>query len=153
MNDTNLVTNAAYILFYQNRRLTRNSSTGNSSAASTSSAGSGLDHWVSKMPPFSYNNKNSSATLTGTTGVNNNNTNNNMSNKQSKSQEALCQDKVIEEKNMNNFNRGCRNYSTLQPVKRSTTNLDDEDSVSLKHVSTEYDDDETPARIEWVRLL
>ncbi|KOX78315.1 Ubiquitin carboxyl-terminal hydrolase 31 [Melipona quadrifasciata] len=126
VNDTNLITNAAYMLFYQRRGLTNNS--GNSSAASTSSAGSGLDHWVSKMPPFYFNNK----------------TNNNVSNNnQSKSQEVLCQDKIVEEKNITNFNRGCRNYSTLQPKKRNVAT--ETDIGQIDH----YSDDEAPCRREW----
>ncbi|XP_043585678.1 ubiquitin carboxyl-terminal hydrolase 31-like [Bombus pyrosoma] len=126
VNDTNLITNAAYMLFYQRRGLTNNS--GNSSAASTSSAGSGLDHWVSKMPPFYFNNK----------------TNNNVSNNnQSKSQEVLCQDKIVEEKNITNFNRGCRNYATLQPKKRNVAT--ETDIGQIDH----YSDDEAPCRREW----
>ncbi|XP_014219566.1 ubiquitin carboxyl-terminal hydrolase 31-like [Copidosoma floridanum] len=153
-NDTNLVTNAAYILFYQ-KRGRASSSTGNSSAASTSSAGSGLDHWVSKMPPFYFNNKNNTTNEQNTNTNNNNNNNsgnnNNMSNQMSKSQETLCQDKVIEEKNMNNFNRGGRNYSTLQPVKRSATvDLDGEESSPLKTaLESEYENEDAPGIIEW----
>ncbi|XP_015591142.1 ubiquitin carboxyl-terminal hydrolase 31 [Cephus cinctus] len=127
VTDTNLITNAAYMLFYQRRGLTNNS-TGNSSAASTSSAGSGLDHWVSRMPPFYFNNKN-----------NINATNN----KQSKSQEVLCQDKIVEEKNLNNFNRGCRNYATLQPNKRNVAT--ETETGEIDH----YSDDEAPSRREW----
>lgn len=127
VNDTNLITNAAYMLFYQRRGLT-STSTGNSSAASTSSAGSGLDHWVSKMPPFYFNNKSSS---------------NVTNNKQSKSQEILCQEKIVEEKNMNNFNRGSRNYATLQPKKRNVAT--ETDAGHIDH----YSDDEAPCRREW----
>ncbi|XP_076286240.1 ubiquitin carboxyl-terminal hydrolase 31 [Lasioglossum baleicum] len=126
VNDTNLITNAAYMLFYQRRGLTNNS--GTSSAASTSSTGSGLDHWVSKMPPFYFNNK-----------TNSNVTNNN----QSKSQEILCQEKIVEEKNMTNFNRGCRNYATLQPKKRNVAT--ETDVGQIDH----YSDDEAPCRREW----
>ncbi|KAK0076107.1 hypothetical protein PV325_005856 [Microctonus aethiopoides] len=125
VKDTNLITNAAYMLFYQRRS---NNSTGSSSAASTSSAGSGLDHWVSRMPPFYFNNKN---------------TINSTNNKQSKSQEVLCQDKVVEEKNINNFNRGCRNYATLQPTKRNVAT--ETDTGEIDH----YSDDETISRREW----
>lgn len=128
VNDTNLITNAAYMLFYQRRGLTHNS-TGNSSAASTSSAGSGLDHWVSKMPPFYFNNK-TAANVTN--------------NKQSKSQEVLCQEKIVEEKNMTNFTRGCRNYATLQPKKRNAAT--ETDIGQIDH----YSDDEAPCRREWV---
>ncbi|XP_050298037.1 ubiquitin carboxyl-terminal hydrolase 31 isoform X2 [Anthonomus grandis grandis] len=46
-----LVNNRAYILFYQ-RRCMGNSNSSNSSAASTSSVGSGSDHWVTRMPKF-----------------------------------------------------------------------------------------------------
>ncbi|KZC08253.1 Ubiquitin carboxyl-terminal hydrolase 31 [Dufourea novaeangliae] len=126
VNDTNLITNAAYMLFYQRRGLTNNS--GTSSTASTSSTGSGLDHWVSKMPPFYFNNK-----------TNSNVTNNN----QSKSQEVLCQEKIVEEKNMTNFNRGCRNYATLQPKKRNVAT--ETDIGQMDH----YSDDEAPCRREW----
>ena len=125
VNDTNLITNSAYMLFYQRRGLTNNS--GNSSAASTSSAGSGLDHWVSKMPPFYFNNKTSSIT----------------NNNQSKSQEVLSQEKIVEEKNMTNFNRGCRNYATLQPKKRNVAT--ETDIGQIDH----YSDDEAPCRREW----
>lgn len=45
-----LVNNSAYILFYQRR--TAVSCSSNSSAASTSSVGSGGDHWVARMPKF-----------------------------------------------------------------------------------------------------
>ncbi|XP_046603203.1 ubiquitin carboxyl-terminal hydrolase 31 [Neodiprion virginianus] len=127
VTDTNLITNAAYMLFYQRRGLTNNSA-GNSSAASTSSAGSGLDHWVSRMPPFHFSNKN-------TASVGNN--------KQSKSQEVLCQDKIVEEKNLNNFNRGCRNYATLQPKKRNVAT--ETENGETDH----YSDDEAPPRREW----
>ncbi|XP_048519640.1 ubiquitin carboxyl-terminal hydrolase 31 isoform X2 [Dendroctonus ponderosae] len=44
-----LVNNSAYILFYQRRSMGISS---NSSAASTSSVGSGSDHWVCRMPKF-----------------------------------------------------------------------------------------------------
>lgn len=77
-------------------------------------------------------------------------------NKHSKSQETLCQDKVIEEKNMNNFNRRCRNYSTLPPNKRSAENdLDFEDYLKLtSEGDAEYEDeDDTPVRIEWVCIV
>ncbi|XP_018057947.1 PREDICTED: ubiquitin carboxyl-terminal hydrolase 31-like [Atta colombica] len=127
VNDTNLITNSAYMLFYQRRGLSNNS-TGNSSAASTSSAGSGLDHWVSKMPPFYFNNKS---------------TNDVTNNKQSKSQEILCQEKIVEEKNMTNFTRGCGNYATLQPKKRNA--VTETDIGQIDH----YSDDETPCRREW----
>ncbi|KAJ8679648.1 hypothetical protein QAD02_015435 [Eretmocerus hayati] len=134
VNDTNLVTNAAYILFYQKRGLSSSSSTGNSSAASTSSTGSGSDHWVSKMPPFHFKNKNSpNSTLTNTNRSNNKTD----SNKLSQSQEALCQEKIIEEKNLNNFNRGSRNYLTLQPIKRST--VGDANSLTLQTSDLEND--------------
>ncbi|XP_050459190.1 ubiquitin carboxyl-terminal hydrolase 31-like [Cataglyphis hispanica] len=126
VNDTNLITNAAYMLFYQRRGLSNNS-TGNSSAASTSSAGSGLDHWVSKMPPFYFNNKSTSDVT---------------NNKQSKSQEILCQEKIVEEKNMTNFTRGCGNYATLQPKKRNAAT---ETDIGQDH----YSDDEAPCRREW----
>ncbi|XP_074094318.1 ubiquitin carboxyl-terminal hydrolase 31 [Cotesia typhae] len=125
VTETGLVTNSAYMLFYQRRS---SNSTGNSSAASTSSTGSGLDHWVSRMPPFNYNNKNS---------INFSN------NKQSKSQEILCQDKIVEEKNINNFNRGCRNYATLQPQKRNVAT--ETETGEIDH----YSDDEAPLRREW----
>ena len=131
ITDTNLVTNAAYMLFYQKRGLSSSSAT-NSSAASTSSAGSGMDHWVSRMPPFYFNNKNSS---------------NVTNNKQSKSQEVLCQEKIVEEKNLNNFNRGCRNYATLQPVKRNVAT--ETETGETDH----YSDDEAPTRREWVSNL
>ncbi|XP_029671252.1 LOW QUALITY PROTEIN: ubiquitin carboxyl-terminal hydrolase 31-like [Formica exsecta] len=127
VNDTNLITNAAYMLFYQRRGLSNNS-TGNSSAASTSSAGSGLDHWVSKMPPFYFNNKSTSDVT---------------NNKQSKSQEILCQEKIVEEKNMTNFTRGCGNYATLQPKKRNAATETDIGQVD------HYSDDEAPCRREW----
>ncbi|XP_057333182.1 ubiquitin carboxyl-terminal hydrolase 31-like [Microplitis mediator] len=126
VTETSLVTNSAYMLFYQRRS---NNSTGNSSAASTSSTGSGLDHWVSRMPPFHFNNKNSA--------------NNFSNNKQSKSQEILCQDKIVEEKNINNFNRGCRNYATLQPQKRNVAT--ETETGETDH----YSDDEAPSRREW----
>ncbi|CAG9773990.1 unnamed protein product [Ceutorhynchus assimilis] len=45
-----LVNNSAYILFYQRRSMGHSSN--NSSAASTSSVGSGNDHWVCRMPRF-----------------------------------------------------------------------------------------------------
>ncbi|XP_034939883.1 ubiquitin carboxyl-terminal hydrolase 31-like [Chelonus insularis] len=125
VTETSLVTNAAYMLFYQRRS---NNSTGNSSAASTSSTGSGLDHWVSRMPPFYFNNKNSS---------------NFSNNKQSKSQEVLCQEKIVEEKNIHNFNRGCRNYATLQPTKRNVAT--EIEAGEIDH----YSDDEAPSRREW----
>ncbi|KAG5877817.1 hypothetical protein JTB14_004121 [Gonioctena quinquepunctata] len=48
-----LVNNSAYILFYQKRSgVYVGSSSNTSSAASTSSVGSGQDHWVSRMPRF-----------------------------------------------------------------------------------------------------
>nr|XP_023019234.1 ubiquitin carboxyl-terminal hydrolase 31 [Leptinotarsa decemlineata] len=48
-----LVNNSAYILFYQKRNGVYVSASSNcSSAASTSSVGSGQDHWVSRMPRF-----------------------------------------------------------------------------------------------------
>lgn len=127
VNDTNLITNSAYILFYQRRGLTGNSS-GNSSAASTSSAGSGVDHWVSRMPPFFLDKDNA-------TGNDN----------ETKTQKPMCQEKIVEEKNLNNFNRGSRNYSTLQPFKQSVAT---ETEFEAEH----YSDDEAVSRREWVCL-
>ncbi|KAK4874677.1 hypothetical protein RN001_014037 [Aquatica leii] len=50
-----LVNNSAYILFYQKRSgVYVTSSSNSSSAASTSSVGSTGDHWVSRMPKFTY---------------------------------------------------------------------------------------------------
>lgn len=50
-----LVNNSAYILFYQKRSgIYVGSSSNSSSAASTSSVGSMNDHWVARMPKFSY---------------------------------------------------------------------------------------------------
>lgn len=132
LTESELVTNSAYMLFYQ-KRGPNNNSTGNSSAASTSSAGSGLDHWVSRMPPFYYNNRNSCNAPN--------------SNKQSKSQEILCQEKIVKEKNLNNFNRGCRNYATLQPQKKNVgteTDCGEVDHYSDVEAPTNY-----PSRREW----
>ncbi|KAL7300267.1 hypothetical protein TKK_0006903 [Trichogramma kaykai] len=149
VNETNLVTNSAYMLFYQRQSLSSKPSTATSSAASTSSAGSGVDHWVSKMPPFHYrsnssNNKTVPATIT--TQPTNEQTNNLSSNKLSKSQEALNQDKTVAEKNANNFNRGSRNYSTLQPPKRrDALNMADEETTK----TTDNDTIETNGRTEW----
>ncbi|CAB0042422.1 unnamed protein product, partial [Trichogramma brassicae] len=150
VNETNLVTNSAYMLFYQRQSLSSKPSTATSSAASTSSAGSGVDHWVSKMPPFHYrsnssNNKTVPASIT--TQPTNEQSNNLSSNKLSKSQEALNQDKTVAEKNANNFNRGSRNYSTLQPPKRrDTLNMADEETTK----TTDNDTIETNGRVEWV---
>lgn len=48
-----LVNSSAYILFYQRRcGVYVGTSSNSSSAASTSSMGSGGDHWVSRMPKF-----------------------------------------------------------------------------------------------------
>lgn len=50
-----LVNNSAYILFYQKRSgIYVSSSSNSSSAASTSSIGSMGDHWISRMPKFTY---------------------------------------------------------------------------------------------------
>ncbi|KAF2906037.1 hypothetical protein ILUMI_00139, partial [Ignelater luminosus] len=50
-----LVNSSAYILFYQKRSgVYVSSSSNSSSAASTSSVGSTGDHWVSRMPKFTY---------------------------------------------------------------------------------------------------
>ncbi|KAF5284540.1 hypothetical protein FQA39_LY16990 [Lamprigera yunnana] len=50
-----LVNNSAYILFYQKRSgIYISSSSNSSSTASTSSVGSTGDHWVSRMPKFTY---------------------------------------------------------------------------------------------------
>lgn len=60
--DTELVNNSAYILFYQRRHgnfVACGSNT--SSAASTSSVGSNIDHWASRMPKFTYLPKKESA--------------------------------------------------------------------------------------------
>ncbi|XP_058805808.1 ubiquitin carboxyl-terminal hydrolase 31 isoform X2 [Phymastichus coffea] len=144
VDEKNLVTNSAYILFYQKRSPTSNSSMGNSSSASTSSAGSGIDHWITKMPPKFFNNKNSTTNI----GVIGNNMENNNS---SKSQETLCQEKAIEEKNVNNFNRRCRNYSTMPPSKRcAESDLDFEDYLKFNsECDAEYEDeDDASVRIE-----
>lgn len=58
IDPTSLVTSAAYMLFYQRRGLFSRSIS--SSAASTSSSVSGLDHWVLRMPPFYSNNNDNS---------------------------------------------------------------------------------------------
>ncbi|XP_049853999.1 ubiquitin carboxyl-terminal hydrolase 31 isoform X1 [Schistocerca gregaria] len=87
VSETSIVTSAAYILFYQRRGLSTGSYSA-SSAASTSSSGSGLDHWVYRMPAFNHS--------------------------ISRSQEDLS-NKESEENAAPNFTRGARNYSTLQP--------------------------------------
>ncbi|GLH04172.1 Ubiquitin carboxyl-terminal hydrolase nonstop [Gryllus bimaculatus] len=112
VSDTGLVTAAAYILFYQRRGLISGSYSA-SSAASTSSSGSGLEHWVYRMPAFSH-----------TT---------------SKSQEELSNKGSSEkEKITNSFSRGTRGYATLQPAtKRSVAT--ETDAGELDH----YSDDET----------
>ncbi|XP_012284201.1 ubiquitin carboxyl-terminal hydrolase 31 [Orussus abietinus] len=117
VTDTGLVTSAAYMLFYQRRGLAgphSGSSAASSSAASTSSAGSaGPDHWVSRMPPFRFERAN---------------------NRRTESQEVLERDRVVEEKNLANFARGCRDYATLQPGRRTAP-------VETEHCS----DDEAPS--------
>lgn len=59
-----VVTQDAYILFYQRQSLTNNSS----SASSSSSGSSTQDHWVFRMPDFSYKKK----TTTTTTSITSN---------------------------------------------------------------------------------
>ncbi|KAK6623890.1 hypothetical protein RUM44_010746 [Polyplax serrata] len=54
--ESSLVTNSAYILFYQRRGL-NNSSYSISSSASTSSSVSSTEHWVYRMPAFYYQGK------------------------------------------------------------------------------------------------
>ena len=53
INEEEIVTKDAYILFYQKSSLSPSSS-----SASSSSSGSGQDHWVYRMPDFCYRAKN-----------------------------------------------------------------------------------------------
>lgn len=119
VNITNLVTSSAYILFYQKRGLA-NSSTGSSSAASTSSSGSGLDQRVSRMQPFHYN------------GKINNNSNDDKNKKFSDLKDK--QENAVEEKNKNNFDKG-KNNSPVQPTKVNTA-TETEDNGSEESVSS-----------------
>lgn len=59
-----LVNNSAYILFYQKRSGVYVGSS-SSSAASTSSVGSNSDHWVARMPKFTYMPPKNSTILNG----------------------------------------------------------------------------------------
>nr|CAD7428000.1 unnamed protein product [Timema monikensis] len=123
VSESNLVTAAAYILFYQRHGLVAGSHSV-SSAASSSSSGSGLDHWVYRMPAFNYSPQP------------------NTNNRSSKSQEELTTKADTLDKKSNNspptFARGCRAYATLQPTKRSVAT--ETDGAELDR----YSDDEAP---------
>nr|CAD7404748.1 unnamed protein product [Timema cristinae] len=123
VSESNLVTAAAYILFYQRHGLVAGSHSV-SSAASSSSSGSGLDHWVYRMPAFNYSPQP------------------NTNNRSSKSQEELTTKADTLDKKSNNspptFARGCRAYATLQPTKRSVATETDDAELDR------YSDDEAP---------
>nr|CAD7440347.1 unnamed protein product [Timema bartmani] len=123
VSEINLVTAAAYILFYQRHGLVAGSHSV-SSAASSSSSGSGLDHWVYRMPTFNYSPQP------------------NTNNRSSKSQEELTtKADTLDEKSTSSpptFARGCRAYATLQPTKRSVATETDDAELDR------YSDDEAP---------
>ena len=60
VEEPDVVSQDAYILFYQKQSLTSNNSSSSSSAASSSSGSScgAQEHWVYRMPDFNYKNKN-----------------------------------------------------------------------------------------------
>ena len=61
VEENEVVTLDAYILFYQRQSLTSNpSSSASSSASSSTTSGSGQEHWVYRMPDFNYKNKTTS---------------------------------------------------------------------------------------------
>jgi len=59
VEENEVVSQDAYILFYQRQSLTSNPSS-SASSSSGSSGGSGQEHWVYRMPDFNYKNKSSS---------------------------------------------------------------------------------------------
>lgn len=139
--DTSLVTAAAYILFYQRRGL----GTSYSSAASTSSSGSGgLEHWVCRMPAFTRSSKSqeelshkgstittsptiSLTLITNTTTVSTPTTT------------SITTSAGDERSGADTFLRGGRNYATLQPTTKRSVGTET-DAAELDH----YSDDEAP---------
>ena len=67
VEENEVVSQDAYILFYQRQSLTSNPPSSSASSTSGSSGGSGQEHWVYRMPDFNYKNKTSSSSSTTTT--------------------------------------------------------------------------------------
>ncbi len=61
VDETDVVTQDAYILFYQKQTLSSSSCSSASSSSSSSSSSSAQEHWVYRMPDFNYKNKTSSS--------------------------------------------------------------------------------------------
>jgi ubiquitin carboxyl-terminal hydrolase 31 len=79
VEENEVVSQDAYILFYQRQSLTSNPSSSSASSSSSSgsssiSGGSGQEHWVYRMPDFNYKNKTSSSNSTSTTTTQTNST-------------------------------------------------------------------------------
>lgn len=105
-----LVNNSAYILFYQKRSgVYVGSSSNSSSAASTSSVGSMNDHWVSRMPKFSYVPPKNDKKINTT-----NSTNNKKPNENTTEEKDNTKSDVISENKENNS-------TTPSPIKNSTS--------------------------------
>eukprot|EP00095_Tigriopus_kingsejongensis_P008552 snap_masked-scaffold989_size72935-processed-gene-0.7 protein:Tk08552 transcript:snap_masked-scaffold989_size72935-processed-gene-0.7-mRNA-1 annotation:"ubiquitin carboxyl-terminal hydrolase 31-like" len=152
IREKEVVTQDAYILFYQRQSLTSNSS----SASSSSSGSSNQEHWVFRMPDFSYKTKSASANGTTSSGATTNNkeTSNNKktSNNKNPSRPNLPVSKSKEpstsSKNSSNFKRSDAKYATM-PVKRTSRIINcDQDHHSDVEQGNGADDDDSEAEDE-----
>ena len=125
VEENEVVTLDAYILFYQRQSLTSNpSSSASSSASSSTTSGSGQEHWVYRMPDFNYKNK----------------TNSNLS----KAQQQANVRAVTTNGNTNNssaFTRNKGSYATMPVKSESSMEIKNPASTTNEEASEKPDDD------------
>ena len=134
INEEEIVTKDAYILFYQKSSLSPSSS-----SASSSSSGSGQDHWVYRMPDFYYRAKNQ----TRYAPANRTKTRNRQP---KKSVNVKCSEGKAAD---SSFVRNSRKYSTLPPKRTSdliTVETENYSDTEAGPDGTESDDEtQTPS--------
>ena len=127
MDESDVVSADAYILFYQKQSLTPNSS---STSSASSSSSSNQEHWVYRMPDFSYKNKTqltkaqtqstvstaSTQPTSGTTTVTSGTTT------------ATSVSASVKPGNGNGFNRNSPKYATLPAAKSESSDISAKDT-------------------------
>ena len=137
INEEEIVTKDAYILFYQKSSLSPSSS-----SASSSSSGSGQDHWVYRMPDFCYRAKNTTRYAPA-------NRTKSRVRQPKKSVKVKCSEDKTENKD-SSFVRNSRKYSTLPPKRTSDLIIVEPDNYSDTEAGPEgtesEDETQTPSR-------
>lgn len=127
VDESDVVSADAYILFYQKQSLTPNSS---STSSASSSSSSNQEHWVYRMPDFSYKNKTqltkaqtqstvstaSTQPTSGTTTVTSGTTT------------ATSVSASVKPGNGNGFNRNSPKYATLPAAKSESSDISAKDT-------------------------